>query len=101
MTEQDKKLQLLKEDILTFAKNNKLDPGKIGRSSRNGHQMIIIGYALYKGIEDSQILADTFSTYMSNKAIDTEFQSLFNYCKKRNYGDWWKVESNREEYNIA
>jgi len=84
--------------IEKFIKNNNLDFSGSG-SDLNSSHCIICGYALYIGIEDFTQLLDLF--------VDTEieedtfqFENVWDYANHNYYEDWWKIEGNRNQFNL-
>ena len=81
--------------IKKFIEDNNLDFTGSG-SELNGNCVILAGYALHKGLiwED---LEDIINTEFSSEASH-EFDRVFTFAEKRNYGKAWETEDYKKKY---
>lgn len=78
--------------ITSFIKNNNLT---FEQGLRNTQSTIIIGYALYIGIEDYDILYNhiEFEFYFKE-----EFKKIFFYASRNHYEKYWDLPSTHDKY---
>lgn len=98
----------IKKEIERFIIDNELF---FESGSRNNDSVVLSGYSLYLGIEDSEVLDDLLCEMKDNdekKELLVEFdydasmelERVFNFAYSCNYGDWWTKESNRNTYKM-
>lgn len=86
----EKSVEEKNQFLIDFISNNGLiiDPG-----FTNTPLIAIIGLGLYLNLNDS-IVRDSIKSITTYDILkwESEFNRLWSYCKKNNYGDWWKDE---------
>ena len=92
------KNNLYVEELKNFIKHNKLT-FEGGCSSRNSDLVILCGYSLHAGAEKEDIETILKENFKVDANIEKEFNSVYSYAKKNNYGDWWNDPKNAAAVN--
>jgi hypothetical protein len=83
--------------IKEFIKNNNLT---FEEGCRNTHVTIIIGYAQYLGLTEEELDEELSEQYDKDSFIAEEVTRLFDYCKSRDYKQYWKSDVAKATYKF-
>ena len=83
------------EKLKNFIKHNNLT---FMEGCRNSDLVILCGYSLYLGAEKEDVETVLEEKLNIDSGLVSEFNSVYPYAKKNNYGDWWKNPKNRNCY---
>lgn len=83
--------------IKEFIKNNDLS---FEEGSRNTTVVILIGYSQFLGLTKIQLEEELDEQIEDDYFIQEEIDRLWEFCKNRNYKDFWVTEKAKEEYNF-
>ena len=80
-----------------FITENKLsfEPG-----SRNSTITTLIGYAQFKGLNQSNLEEELITESNADSFIAEEINRLWDYCKAKNYKSFWSSEEAKEQYTF-
>ena len=84
-------------NLKEFIEKNKIS---FEEGSRNSSVTTLIGYALYKGVSQDQLLEELEDEINEDGFIEDEIMRLWEYCKYRNYGNWWETEEAKSLYKF-
>ena len=83
------------EDLKNFIKHNSLT---FMEGRRNSDLVMLCGYSLHVGAEKEDIETILKENFKVDANIEKEFNSVYSYAKKNNYGDWWNNPKNKNCY---
>ena len=83
------------EDLKNFIKHNSLT-FKEGR--RNSDLVMLCGYSLHSGAEKEDVETALEEKLKIDAGLVSEFNFVYPYAKKNNYGDWWNNPKNKNCY---
>jgi hypothetical protein len=84
------------EDLRNFIKHNSLS-FKEGR--RNSDLVMLCGYSLHTGAEKEDVETVLHENFKTDAGVEEEFNRVYPYVKKNNYGDWWINPRNNDAIN--
>jgi len=87
----------MKEKIIDFINNNNISITNC-ESNDNSSYCILVGYSLYLGSDINELYSalDELGLEYDSEELDR----VWIYAEYRDYGDWWKDESNRNQYKL-
>jgi hypothetical protein len=83
--------------IQEFIKNNNLS---FEEGSRNTTVVVLIGYAQHLGLTETELDDELSEQYKEDAFICEEVTRLFDYCKARNYKNYWSTPLAKETYKF-
>jgi len=85
------------KDMRDFINENSIsfEPG-----SRNTSITTLIGYAQFKGFDKRTLKEELATEIKKDSFISEEIDRLFDYCKARNYKNFWKTAHAKEQYKF-
>lgn len=75
--------------------NISFEPG-----SRNTSVTTLIGYAQYKGLTCQELIDELDAEITKDIFILQEVNRLWDYCKSRNYKNFWKTAKAKKQYKF-
>ena len=85
------------EQLEKFIKDNGLE---FTEGRRNSDLVVLCGYALY-----IEATSDDCVTAISDEVFDAEIMNeldrVYDYAEANHYGNWWKIETNRNTYKFS
>lgn len=87
------------EKLQKFIEDNKLDFTASG-SSLNSAFTTLSGYSLFINTSEDEIRDVLENTGELTSMELKEFDRVYNYSKKNNYGEWWKKEEAKKMYKF-
>jgi len=70
------------------------------QGSRNSSITTLIGYAQFKGLTKSQLSDELSDEINKDIFIQEELDRLWDYCKARNYKNWWSTTEAKLQYTF-
>ena len=83
------------EELKNFIKHNKLT---FTEGCRNSDLVVLCGYSLYLGAEKEDVETVLKEKLSVDAELVSEFNFVYSYAKKNNYGDWWNNPKNKNCY---
>ena len=83
------------EKLKNFIKHNSLT---FTEGRRNSDLVVLCGYSLYLGAEKEDVETVLEEKLNIDSGLVSEFNFVYPYAKKNNYGDWWKNPKNKNCY---
>ena len=83
-------------DLKDFIKHNSLTFEK-GR--RNTDLVVLCGYSLHTGAEKEALEMVLENQFKVDPEVKEEFNRVYDYANKNNYGDWWNDPRNKDAIN--
>ena len=83
------------EKLKNFIKHNSLT---FTEGSRNSDLVVLCGYSLYLGAEKEDVETVLEEKLNIDSGLVSEFNFVYPYAKKNNYGDWWNNPKNKNCY---
>ena len=83
--------------IRKFIEENKIS---FAEGQRNSSIVTLIGYSLYLGMNQEDLENELLEEAKQDVFIENEIERLWNFCKNKNYGNWWENEKNRKTFII-
>ncbi len=87
------------ERLTKFIEDNKLDFDATG-SSLNSAFVALSGYSLFTGANEEEVRNVLEATESLTSMELKEFDRVYDYSKKNNYGEWWKKEEAKKMYKF-
>jgi len=87
------------EKLQKFIADNKLDFDASG-SSLNSAFVTLSGYSLFTGANEEEVRNVLEATESLTSMELKEFDRVYDYSKKNNYGEWWKKEEAKKMYKF-
>jgi uncharacterized protein YggL (DUF469 family) len=87
------------ERLTKFIEDNKLDFDASG-SSLNSAFVTLSGYSLFTGANEEEVRNVLEATESLTSMELKEFDRVYDYSKKNNYGEWWKKEEAKKMYKF-
>ena len=84
------------EELKNFIKHNNLT---FMEGRRNSDLVMLCGYSLYLGAEKEDVETVLEEKLNVDAELVSEFNFVYPYAKKNNYGDWWNDPNNRNAIN--
>ena len=84
------------EDLKNFIKHNSLT---FMEGCRNTDLVVLCGYSLHLGAEKKDVETALKEKLKIDPVLVSEFNSVYPYAKKNNYGDWWNNPKNKNAIN--
>ena len=84
------------EELKNFIKHNNLT---FMEGRRNSDLVMLCGYSLYLGAEKKDVETVLEEKLNDDAELVSEFNFVYPYAKKNNYGDWWKDPKNMNAIN--
>ena len=84
------------EDLKNFIKHNRLI---FVEGRRNSDLVMLCGYSLHSGAEKEDVETVLEEKLKIDAGLVTEFNFVYPYTKKNNYGDWWNNPKNKSAIN--
>lgn len=81
--------EFIKENNLSFEEGN-----------RNTTVVILIGYAQHLGLTEEKLDEELQEQYDEDYFIAEEVTRLFDYCKARNYKNYWSTAAAKKAYKF-
>ena len=78
-----------------FIKHNSLT---FMEGCRNSDLVVLCGYSLYSGAEKKDVETVLEEKLSVDAELVSEFNFVYSYAKKNNYGDWWNNPKNKNCY---
>lgn len=92
--------QTIESKLKKFIQDNGLT---FEEGQRNKDSVIISGYALYLGLEESGLIEDLLDEEYPDVAdgeLFDEIQRVFNYARIKNYEKFWQTEEAKTMYKF-
>ena len=70
------------------------------QGSRNSSITTLIGYAQFKGLTKEQLEDALNEEIKADGFIGVEIDRLWDYCKARNYKNWWNTTEAKLQYTF-
>ena len=83
-------------DLKNFIQHNKLS---FEEGRRNSDLVMLCGYSLYIGAEKEDVETVLKEKLKVDVELVSEFNSVYSYANKNNYGDWWDDPKNTNAIN--
>ena len=83
------------EELKNFIKHNNLT---FTEGCRNSDLVVLCGYSLYLGAEKEDVETVLKEKLSVDAELVSEFNFVYSYAKKNNYGDWWNNPKNKNCY---
>ena len=83
------------EVLKDFIKHNSLT---FTEGCRNSDLVVLCGYSLYLGAEKEDVETVLKEKLSVDAELVSEFNFVYSYAKKNNYGDWWNNPKNKNCY---
>ena len=83
--------------IRKFIEENKIS---FKEGERNSSIVTLIGYSLYLGLNQIDLENELLEEAKEDVFIENEIERLWNFCRIKNYGDWWKTEEAKSLYKF-
>ena len=83
------------EVLKNFIKHNSLT---FTEGCRNSDLVVLCGYSLYLGAEKEDVETVLKEKLSVDAELVSEFNFVYSYAKKNNYGDWWNNPKNKNCY---
>jgi hypothetical protein len=87
------------EKLQKFIADNNLD-FTVSGSSLNSAFVTLSGYSLYIGAMEVDVKESLHKTESLTFTDFKEFDKVYSYAKKNNYGEWWKKEEAKKMYKF-
>ena len=84
------------EVLKDFIKHNSLT---FTEGCRNSDLVVLCGYSLYLGVEKEDVETVLKEKLSVDAELVSEFNFVYSYAKKNNYGDWWNNPKNKNCYH--
>ena len=84
------------EELKNFIKHNSLT---FTEGCRNSDLVVLCGYSLYLGAEKEDVETVLKEKLSVDAELVSEFNFVYSYAKKNNYGDWWNNPKNKNAIN--
>ena len=84
------------EELKNFIKHNSLT---FMEGRRNSDLVMLCGYSLHSGAEKEDVKTVLEEKLKIDAELVSEFNSVYHYAKKNNYGDWWNDPKNAAAVN--
>ena len=68
--------------------------------SRNTSIVTLIGYSQFKGFDKHALKEELATEIKKDSFISEEIDRLFDYCKAKNYKNFWKTKAAKSQYNF-
>lgn len=68
--------------------------------SRNTSIVTLIGYSQFKGFDKHALKEELATEIKKDSFISEEIDRLFDYCKAKNYKNFWKTAEAAENYTF-
>lgn len=85
------------EQLKQFIKENKLE-FTVGR--RNSDLVVLCGYGLFLEADSDTEVWRAIPEDVATTELLAEFDRVWEYAEKYNYGKWWEIEANRKMYKL-
>ena len=79
-----------------FIKHNSLT---FMEGCRNSDLVVLCGYSLHLGAEKKDVETVLEEKLSVDAELVSEFNFVYSYAKKNNYGDWWNNPKNKNCYH--
>lgn len=83
--------------IRDFIDNNKLS---FEQGNRNTTIVTLIGYTQYLGFEQEDLETELEKEIEEDSFIQDEIDRIWNFCKSKNYKNFWSTSKAKELYNF-
>jgi hypothetical protein len=70
------------------------------QGSRNSSITTLIGYAQFKGLTKEELKLELSKEIIEDSFIKEEIDRLWDYCKARNYKNWWSTTEAKLQYTF-
>ena len=70
------------------------------QGSRNSSITTLIGYAQFKGLTKEELKLELSKEIIEDSFIKEEIDRLWDYCKARNYKNWWNTTEASLQYTF-
>ena len=84
------------EELKNFIKHNSLT---FIEGRRNSDLVMLCGYSLHLGAEKKDVETVLEEKLSVDAELVSEFNFVYSYAKKNNYGDWWNNPKNKNCYH--
>ena len=84
------------EVLKNFIKHNSLT---FMEGRRNSDLVMLCGYSLHSGAEKEDVETVLKEKLKIDPVLVSEFNFVYPYAKKNNYGDWWNNPKNKNCYH--
>ena len=84
------------EELKNFIKYNSLT---FIEGRRNSDLVMLCGYSLHLGAEKKDVETVLEEKLSVDAELVSEFNFVYSYAKKNNYGDWWNNPKNKNCYH--
>ena len=68
--------------------------------SRNTSSVTLIGYSQFKGFDKHALKEELATEIKKDSFISEEIDRLFDYCKAKNYKNFWKTKLAKAQYTF-
>jgi hypothetical protein len=68
--------------------------------SRNSTITTLIGFSQYKGLTKEELKLELVKEIARDSFIGEEIERLWDYCKARNYKNWWSTPEASLQYTF-
>ena len=84
-------------DIKNFIEENNIS---FAQGERNTSVVTLIGYAQYLGLTKEELKLELSKEIIEDSFIKEEIDRLWDYCKVRNYKNWWSTTEASLQYTF-
>lgn len=84
------------EDLKKFIQHNSLE---FNEGCRNSDLVMLCGYSLHAGAQKEDVETVLEENFKFDVGVKEEFNFVYPYAKKNNYGDWWNDPKNKNAIN--
>ena len=70
------------------------------QGSRNSSITTLIGFSQYKGLTKEELKLELSKEIIEDSFIKEEIDRLWDYCKVRNYKNWWSTPEASLQYTF-
>ena len=70
------------------------------QGSRNSSITTLIGFSQYKGLTKEELKLELSKEIIEDSFIKEEIDRLWDYCKVRNYKNWWSTTEASLQYTF-
>ena len=84
-------------DIKNFIEENNIS---FAQGERNTSCVTLIGYAQHLGLSQSALEEELVDQIAEDSFIKEEIDRLWDYCKARNYKNWWSTTEASLQYTF-
>jgi len=84
------------EDLEKFIQHNSLE---FSEGRRNSDLVMLCGYALHTGAQKEDVEKVLEKNFKADAGVEEEFNFVYRYAEKNNYGDWWNDPKNKNAIN--